>query len=95
MHRRAFLRVSLASSAATIGFGALPPAFAQDYPDRPIQLVVGFAAGGTTDFVARLVGEKMGDGLGRRFVVDNKPGAAGAIGTRTWRGPTPTATHSC
>ena len=83
MHRRAFLRVSLASSAATIGLGALPRAFAQDYPSRPIQLVVGFAPGGTTDFVARLVGEKMGDSLGQRFVVDNKPGAAGAIGTKS------------
>ena len=83
MHRRAFLRVSLASSAATIGLGALSRAFAQDYPSRPIQLVVGFAPGGTTDFVARLVGEKMGDSLGQRFVVDNKPGAAGAIGTKS------------
>jgi tripartite-type tricarboxylate transporter receptor subunit TctC len=83
MRRRAFLLVSLASSAATIGLGALSRAFAQDYPSRPIQLVVGFAPGGTTDFVARLVGEKMGDSLGQRFVVDNKPGAAGAIGTKS------------
>jgi len=83
MHRRAFLHVSLASSAAAIGFGApLSCAVAQDYPNRPIQLVVGFAPGGTTDFVARLVGEKMGDILGQRFVVDNKPGAAGTIATK-------------
>jgi tripartite-type tricarboxylate transporter receptor subunit TctC len=45
-------------------------------------MVVGFAPGGTTDFVARLVGEKMGGTLGQRFVVDNKPGAAGAIATK-------------
>jgi tripartite-type tricarboxylate transporter receptor subunit TctC len=83
MHRRAFLRVSLTTSAAAIGLaGSLPQALAQDYPSRTIQMVVGFAPGGTTDFVARLVGEKMGDILGQRFVVDNKAGAAGAIGTK-------------
>jgi tripartite-type tricarboxylate transporter receptor subunit TctC len=83
MHRRAFLRVSLTTSAGAIALaGSLPRAMAQDYPSRPIQLVVGFAPGGTTDFVARLVGEKMGDALGQRLVVDNKPGAAGAIATK-------------
>lgn len=83
MHRRAFLRVSLMTSAGAIGVaGSLPRVMAQDYPSRPIQLVVGFAPGGTTDFVARLVGEKMGDTLGQRLVVDNKPGAAGAIATK-------------
>jgi tripartite-type tricarboxylate transporter receptor subunit TctC len=83
MHRRAFLRASLTTSVAAIGLaGSLPQAMAQDYPSRTIQMVVGFAPGGTTDFVARLVGEKMGDTLGQRFVVDNKPGAAGAIATK-------------
>lgn len=83
MRRRAFLRASLTTSAAAIGLmGSLPRAMAQDYPSRPIQLVVGFAPGGTTDFVARLVGERMGDILGQRLVVDNKPGAAGAIATK-------------
>lgn len=83
MHRRAFLRVSLMTSAGAIGVaGSLPRVMAQDYPSRPIQLVVGFAPGGTTDFVARLIGEKMGDTLGQRLVVDNKPGAAGAIATK-------------
>jgi tripartite-type tricarboxylate transporter receptor subunit TctC len=83
MHRRAFLRASFTSSAAAIGLAvSLPQAFAQDYPSQTIQLVVGFAPGGTTDFVARLVGEKMGDSLGQRLIVDNKPGAAGAIATK-------------
>ena len=72
----------MTSAAAIALAGSLPRAFAQDYPSRPIQLVVGFAPGGTTDFVARLVGEKMGDTLGQRLVVDNKPGAAGAIATK-------------
>jgi tripartite-type tricarboxylate transporter receptor subunit TctC len=83
MHRRTFLRASLTTSIAAIGLaGSLPQAFAQDYPSRPIRVVVGYAPGGTTDFVARLVGEKMGDILGQRLLVENKPGAAGAIATK-------------
>ena len=73
MRRRAFLHASLMTSAGAIGVaGSLPRASAQDFPSRTVRLVVGFAPGGTTDFVARLVGEKMGGILGQRFVVDNK-----------------------
>ncbi len=84
MHRRAFLRASLMTSTVAIGLAAaaMPQALAQDFPSRTIRMVVGFAPGGTTDFVARLVGEKMGDSLGQRFLVENKPGAAGAIATK-------------
>ena len=54
---------------------------AQDrYPTRPIRLIVAFAAGGTTDFVARLVADKAKGTLGQSIVVENKPGANGAIG---------------
>ena len=52
----------------------------QDYPSRPIRMVVAFAAGGTTDFVARLIAEKAKGALGQNIVVENKPGANGAIG---------------
>ncbi len=59
---------------------ALAPAHAQsDYPNRPVHLVVGFAAGGGNDIFARLVGAKMGDILGQTFVIENKPGAAGRL----------------
>jgi tripartite-type tricarboxylate transporter receptor subunit TctC len=55
-------------------------AAAQDYPNRPIRLVVAFAAGGTTDFVARQIAEKAKASLGQSIVVENQPGANGAIG---------------
>ena len=64
-----------------VGLAAsLSPAAAQDYPSRPIRMVVAFAAGGTTDFVARLIADKAKGALGQNIVVENKPGANGAIG---------------
>src|SRR5438309_62426 len=52
------------------------------YPARPIRLVVGFGAGGPTDIPARFVADKLGQALGTRVVVENKPAAAGMIATR-------------
>ena len=59
------------------------PAFAQDnYPNRPVRLVVGFGAGGPTDIPARRIAEKLGTLLGQRLIVENKTGAAGMLATR-------------
>lgn len=60
---------------------AFQPLFAQDFPSKPIKLVVPFAPGGSTDIIARSVGQKMGERLGQPVVTENKPGASTTIGT--------------
>src|SRR5262249_42859188 len=57
------------------------PAGVQKYPARPVKIIVAFTAGGSTDVVARLVAQRLGDRLGQSFVVENKPGGGGNIGT--------------
>lgn len=72
----------LVSSLAVALALLLPPlAFAQGYPSRPIRLVVPFPAGGSTDVVARLVAQRLGDALKTSVVIDNKPGAGSILGT--------------
>src|SRR3954471_19645645 len=61
-------------------FGPAASASAQDFPTRPVRIVVAFPAGGPTDFVARLLADKLKSLLGQSVVVENKPGANGAIG---------------
>ena len=78
--RRAFVHLA-------VGAAALPAAprlsRAQAYPSRPARIVVGFPAGGATDIQARLMGEWLSERLGQQFIVENKPGASGNIGTET------------
>src|SRR6478752_4529905 len=59
---------------------AASPASAQSYPTKPIKIIVPFAAGGTTDLLARAVGAELQKSLGQSVIVDNRPGAGGNIG---------------
>ena len=73
--RRQFLYLAGAAAAApTLAFG-------ETYPSRPIHMVVGFAAGGGADIMARLIGQPLGALLGQQIVVDNRPGAGTNIAT--------------
>ncbi len=76
--RRRFLELA-------VGVTALPAAAriasAQAYPTRPVRIVVGYAAGGGTDLVARLMGQWLSERLGQQFVIENRTGAATNIGT--------------
>ena len=66
-----------------VGATALPTApwiaRAQTYPERPVRIIVGFAAGGQIDIIARLIGQWLSDRLGQQFFIDNRPGAASNI----------------
>src|SRR5688572_24234278 len=58
-----------------------PVAVAQEYPIRPVRFIVPYAAGGSSDIIARIYGQPLSETLGQTFVVDNRPGAGGTLGT--------------
>ena len=77
-HRRQFLHLAAAAAAlpAVSRF-----ALAQAYPTRPVRIIVGFAPGGAADIMARLIGQWLSERLGQQFVIENRPGAGGNVGT--------------
>jgi tripartite-type tricarboxylate transporter receptor subunit TctC len=87
MVQRQFLlsAVLFAASVATV------PAFAQTdpYPSRPVRLVIPFAPGGASDYIARILQPKFAEALGQQLVIDNRPGASGGIGVETAATATP------
>src|SRR5215475_10927517 len=76
--RRQFLRLAAGAAALPAVSAA---AQAQTYPTRPVRIITGFAAGGTPDILARLLGQWLSERLGQAFVVENRPGAGGNIAT--------------
>jgi tripartite-type tricarboxylate transporter receptor subunit TctC len=78
--RRQFLRI--AAGTATLP-AVTRIARAQTYPTRPVRIVVGFAAGGGPDIVARITGQWLSERLGQQFIIENKPGAGGNVATET------------
>src|SRR5688572_18517245 len=75
-HSYAFLR---AVFCITGGVALAPEAMAQNYPERPVRVLVGLAPGGGTDSVARLLTAKLADTFGQTFVIDNRPSAGGNV----------------
>jgi tripartite-type tricarboxylate transporter receptor subunit TctC len=79
MHRRTFL---LSAAAALVAAPGRLAAQQGSFPNRPITFVVPFAPGGGTDVITRLIADKLGEAIGQRVVVENRPGAAGAVANR-------------
>lgn len=69
------------SALVSVTFTCLTPTWSLGYPDKPIRLIVPYAAGGNADITARVVAQKMSQGLGQAIIVENKGGANGGIGT--------------
>ena len=84
-------RIAVAAAAVMLAAAGFAPlaAQAQAYPTKPIRLIVAFPAGGSTDIVARLVAQKLGEKLGQQVIVDNRGGAGGTIGTEIAAKATP------
>ena len=80
IRRRHFLHLA-ASAAALPAVSRL--AFAESYPTHPVRIIVGFAAGSTTDILARLIGQWLSQRLGQQFIIENRPGAGGNLGAET------------
>jgi tripartite-type tricarboxylate transporter receptor subunit TctC len=76
--RRQFLRLAAGAAAVPV---ASRFARAQTYPTRPVRLIVAYVPGGPTDIIARLMGQWLSDRLGQPFIIENRAGAGGNIGT--------------
>jgi tripartite-type tricarboxylate transporter receptor subunit TctC len=79
----------LAAAAALIVVSTATAGLAQSYPSKPVRVVVPYPPGGSTDIVARVIGEQLSQSMGQRFVVDNRPGAGGNIGMQLAAGAEP------
>ena len=92
MLHRSFAGCALALAVSVAGWVAAPSALAQDRIDRPVRILFGVPACGTVDLIARLVADKMKDGLGQPVVIDNRPGAIGRIAAEALKNAAPDGT---
>ena len=76
-------RVWATLAALCLAAASVSPAVAQSYPDRPIRIVVPFAAGGGSDVVGRAIAQKLTEKLGQSVAVENRTGAGGSLGATT------------
>src|SRR5688500_16749528 len=74
------IRSLIVNAAVALAALAFPAAHAQDYPAKPVRLVVPWAAGGSTDSISRILGQKLAEYTGQQWIVDNRSGATGTIG---------------
>jgi tripartite-type tricarboxylate transporter receptor subunit TctC len=74
-------RISASGSGRCRAAGRLAIAWAQAYPTRPVRLIVPFGPAGASDITARLIGQWLSERLGQQFVIENRPGAGGNVGT--------------
>lgn len=82
MRRRAFKTLLVSLAGAVLGLAAATEAGAQAYPERPLRFLVPYGPAGPTDVIARVVGQRLSELLGRPVVIENRPGATGNIGTQ-------------
>src|SRR5258708_12225653 len=72
--------LSFAALATAAALVTPAPTLAQQYPSKPVKIIVAYSPGGGNDFIARLMAQKLTSALGQQFIVENKPGAGGTIG---------------
>jgi len=87
-NRRLALAIVAASAVAA---SSIAPVFAQQYPSKPIRLVLPFPPGAPSDLVGRTIGQKMGEQMGQNLIPDNRTGAGGTLGLSTSRNRRPMA----
>ena len=78
---KGFVAAALGTSVLGASVFAVAPVHAQQWPTKPVRFIVPYSPGGISDIAARLIGAKLTESLGQQFVVDNRPGGNGTIGT--------------